>query len=275
MKAKLFLTSLAGLAGLAGLAASANGAVTASNLVAYFDFNGTTDNQSGPTSNASLAGTAALTISNGGYSGLAGDEALDLGAVNDGAYAEVGTGSHFDSLTANNSFSVSFWQLNTGIGNTSAFWLNAPDATGNQRGAQAHTPWSNGTIYFDQAGCCGGPQRITTTGAVTDTWQHFVFQRDADGNREIWIDGALSASADGADSVSTFDGSFTIGAEGPTKANSFGGMIDEMAVWNTTLNGAEIGALAAGGSTTSLIPEPSGPLLGLIGLMTLGLRRRR
>ncbi|MGY8658099.1 MAG: LamG-like jellyroll fold domain-containing protein [Verrucomicrobiales bacterium] len=272
MKAKLFLTSLAGLA---GLAASANGAVTASNLVAYFDFNGTTDNQSGPTSNASLAGTAALTISNGGYSGLAGDEALDLGAVNDGAYAEVGTGSHFDSLTANNSFSVSFWQLNTGFGNTSAFWLNAPDATGNQRGAQAHTPWSNGTIYFDQAGCCGGPQRITTTGAVTDTWQHFVFQRDADGNREIWIDGALSASADGADSVSTFDGSFTIGAEGPTKANSFGGMIDEMAVWNTTLNGAEIGALAAGGSTTSLIPEPSGPLLGLIGLMTLGLRRRR
>ncbi|MFT5856436.1 MAG: hypothetical protein ACI8XO_003690, partial [Verrucomicrobiales bacterium] len=55
----------------------------------------------------------------------------------------------------------------------------------------------------------------------------------------------------------------------------FGGRIDEMAIWNTALDASEIGLLAGGAVTSSLVPEPSGILLGLLGLLTFGLRRRR
>jgi hypothetical protein len=216
-----------------------------------------------------------LILSGMGFSGAVGDESLNLALAGDGSYAQTASGTHFDSLTTNNSFSVSFWQYSTGFGNTSAFWLQAPTADGGQRGAQAHTPWANGTIFFDQSGCCDGPERMTTTGALADVWQHFVFQKDGAGNREIWLDGVLAASAAGGDASDPFDGILTIGAEGPTMANSFGGRIDEMAIWNTALDASEIGLLAGGAVTSSLVPEPSGILLGLLGLLTFGLRRRR
>ena len=83
---------------------------------------------------------------------------------------------------------------------------------GGQRGFQAHTPWGNGTIYFDQSGCCDGPERLTVAGAaIENEWQHFVFQRDEFGERQIWIDGVLTANAGGADPLDPFDGVITIG----------------------------------------------------------------
>ncbi len=55
----------------------------------------------------------------------------------------------------------------------------------------------------------------------------------------------------------------------------FDGRLDEFAVWNTALNAAEIGALAGGAATQSiLVPEPGSSLLVLLsGLMVI--RRRR
>ena len=266
---------LTGVTALAALATSANAAVTASNLLAYYNFNGQSDNQFGPAPAATLSGPAVLTTGNMGYNNSAGDESLDLVALNNMAYADTAAGTHFDSLTANNAFSVSFWQFNNALGNSSAFWLTAPTASGGERGAQAHTPWGNGTVFFDQSGCCTPGERLTTTGAIVGQWQHFVFQRDAAGEREIWIDGVLAGNAPGADPVDPFNGVLTIGAEGPTKGNSFDGRLDEMAVWNTTLDSTEIGLLAGGALTSSLIPEPSSTLFGFLALLTLGLRRRR
>lgn len=256
---------------------SAQAALTAGNLLAYYNMNGQSANQFGPAPDASLGGAAAITTGNQGFSGAAGDESLDLMAGGDGSYAQTAAGSHFDSLHVNNAFSVSFWQYNNAFSNSSAFWLGAPTASGGERGAQAHTPWGNGTVYFDQSGCCAGGERLTVGGVATaNVWQHFVFQKDDLGNRETWIDGVLGASAGDGEASDPFDGILTIGAEGPTLANSFGGRIDEMAVWNTALSPGEVGALAGGASAVSLlaVPEPSSVLLGLLGL-TLGLRRRR
>lgn len=251
--------------------------MTAGNLLAYYNFDGQTDNQFGPAPATVLNGPAVIAPGTG-FSGDANDGSLDLGPGANAAFAQTPAGSHFDSLTTNNAFSVSFWQFNIANSNSSAFWLHAPDSDGNMRGAQAHTPWGNGTVYFDQSGCCDPGERLSIAGVTNiNVWQHFVFQRDAAGDREIWIDGALVASAGGADPVDPFDGIFTIGAEGPSIPpgnNSFNGRFDEFAVWNTTLEAAEIGILAGGAVTTTLIPEPSGILLGLLGL-TLGFRRRR
>ena len=77
------------------------------------------------------------------------------------------------------------------------------------------------------------PQRLTVGGLVQlEQWQHFVFQRDADGNMEIWVDGEEVASQGGAEPLDEFNGIITIGAEGPTQANSLAGRIDDFAIFN-------------------------------------------
>jgi hypothetical protein len=225
-------------------------------LLAYFNFDGQLADQTGNTPDAVLGGTAVLTTGGMGQTGGGGDEALDLGAAGDGAYAQTPAGTHFDQAFNSNAMSVVFWQFATAFGNTSAFWIHAPTADGGQRGFQAHTPWSNGTIFFDQSGCCDAPERLTTTGAVANQWQHFVFQRDEIGNREIWIDGVLAGSADGADPLDAFDGILTLGAEGPTLANSFAGRLDDFAIFATALGPDQIAELVAGASPPDLISPP-------------------
>lgn len=225
-------------------------------LLAYFNFDGQLADQAGNTPNAVLGGPAVLTTTGMGSSGSPGDEAIDLGSINDGAYAQTPTGSHLDQAFINNSMSVAFWQFRTEDGPSSAFWIHSPDADGNMRGFQAHTPWSDGTIYFDQSGCCDGPERLTTTGSDLNVWQHFVFQRNEFGERQIWIDGVLSASAGDADPLDSFDGMITIGAEGPTLANSFAGRIDDFAIFANSLTPDQIMELATGANPPDLISPP-------------------
>jgi hypothetical protein len=225
-------------------------------LLAYFNFDGQLTDQAGNTPDAVLGGSAVLTTAGMGSTGIPGDEAIELGSINDGAYAQTTAGAHLDQAFINNAMSVTFWQFRTADGSSSAFWVHSPDSDGNQRGFQAHTPWENGTIYFDQSGCCEGPERLTTTGSELNAWQHFVFQRDAFGERQIWIDGVLSASAGDADPLDPFDGIITIGAEGPTLANSFGGRIDDFAIFANSLSPEQIMELATGANPPDLISPP-------------------
>lgn len=222
-------------------------------LLAYFDFNGNLIDQAANSPDLALIGPAALTTGGMGVSGGGGDESLNLMGLGDGSMAQTPPGSHLDLAAANNSMSVAFWQFNTLFGNSSAFWIHAPLADGNLRGFQAHTPWGNGTVYFDQSGCCDPPERLTVDGVATlNQWQHFVFQRNPNGEREIWVDGALVASASGADPLDPFDGIISIGAEGPTTNNSFSGRIDDFAIFSDSLTPAQISELANGATPLDL-----------------------
>ena len=213
------------------------------NLLVYFNFDGQSDDQTGNAGAAELMGAA--TLNGEGYLDRPGNS-LDLTGGGAGTGALVPEGTHLDSAFAKNSMSVAFWQLNNNTSSgTSAFWIHSPEAGFNVRGFQAHTPWSDGTVYFDQAGCCAGGQRLTIGGrSIQDRWQHLVFQRYADGNREIWIDGVLVASSAGADDLLAFNGVITIGAEGPALTNTFNGLIDDFAVWDGPLSESEIFWLA-------------------------------
>jgi hypothetical protein len=232
-------------------------------LLAYWDFNDPSDpltaaDVSGNAPNAEFLGSASYSEDGDGYSGAVGDFALDLGEVNDQSTAVTSEGDHFSEPFETNDLSVAFWQNTTAVGNTSAFWMVAPDATGSQRGFQAHTPWGNGTIYFDQSGCCGAPQRLTVGGQVnTDTWQHFVFQRDEEGNMEIWVDGELAASQGGAEPLDDFNGVINIGSD-LNQGNSLAGRIDEFAIFNKPLDEVQIQTLFNGSIASELI-EPATP----------------
>ena len=262
--------------------------ISPSDLLVYYNF----DNNGNPTiapdlsgngPMATLEGGAAYSAGGGGVSGSAGDRSLDLGTFNNGASARLPLGAHFDPAVTSNTFAVSFWQNSTSNAtSTSSYWIVSPTASGGRRGIQSHVSWSDGTIYFDHAGCCGPPERLTTgiTGPI-NTWNHYVFQKDASGNKQLWENGVLRVSGAGAANVLPFDGQAMIGAEfrdpGTNGANSFDGRIDEFAVWSTTLDAAQIAQLASGAPATALtIPEPATlALLALGGLAALPLVRRR
>ncbi len=223
-------------------------------LLVYYDFNGQTVDQTGNAPDLTLAGSAALTTGGMGLGGIPGDESLDLMAAQDSSAGRVAAGTHFDRINLNDAASVSFWQYNDTPSNSSAFWLIAPNAANGQRGMQAHTPWGNGTVYLDVAGnTTGGVGRLTSTGAtIAGQWQHFVFQKSSTGTLEIWIDGVMQSTAEGAPSFVAFDGSFTIGAEGTSLINSFDGRIDEFAVFSDVLDSEQITLLSEGTSPADL-----------------------
>ena len=170
----------------------------------------------------------------------------------------MAAGNHFARINLNNAAAVSFWQFNTVVSSSSAFWMIAPTAANGQRGFQAHTPWGDGTVYMDVAGQTAGAGRLTTAGAtVANQWQHFVLQKSAAGVMEIWIDGVLSNSNTGAPNFVPFNGAFAIGAAaGATQINSFSGRIDDFAVFSEALTPEQVASLA-GGATP---PELFGPL---------------
>ena len=228
-------------------------------ILGYWDFNDPSDpaassDVTGSSPDLEFIGGTAYTDDGDGFSDSVGDYALDLGGVNDGSLAQTLEGDHLNTAYDNNAMSVVFWQNTTQTGNTSSFWIHSPAAGSNERGFQAHTPWGNGTIYFDQSGCCGATQRLTVGGLVQlNQWQHFVFQRDADGNMEIWVDGVQAASQGGAEPLDEFNGIISVGAEGPSQANSMAGRIDDFAIFNNVLDEDQIATLAGGSSPLELI----------------------
>ena len=91
---------------------------------------------------------------------------------------------------------------------------------------------------------------------VVNEWQHFVFQRDADGNQQIWVNGQKVAENGGtAEALEAFT-KITIGAEGNNLNNSLAGRIDEFAVWNRMLTAEEITTLQSSATTEILNLSP-------------------
>ena len=236
----------------AGNLTSLGGGDRDANLLAYLDFNNQLDDQSGNGLNGTLNGPAALSADQEGFSSAEGDYSINLGGNNDKSAVLIESAT-LASAVANNTMAVSFWQNITQIGNNSSFWIHSPTAGANDRGFQAHVPWGNGTIFFDQSGCCGGPQRLTVGGKVViNEWQHFVFQRDAAGTMQIWVNGEKSAEQGGAEALEAFT-KITIGAEGNNLNNSMAGRLDEFSVWDRMLTSEEIATLSGGAATTEIL----------------------
>ena len=145
-------------------------AIDPADLLAYYNFNGGTADSSGNGPEATLVNGAILSAAGTGVFGGGADQALDVS----GGAALLPLGTHFDSAFTNDTLAVSFWQKRSANANSSAFWVVSPDSDGLRRGMQAHTPWGNGTIFFDSSGCCvATTQRVTTAvGSPMNEWAH-------------------------------------------------------------------------------------------------------
>ena len=227
-------------------------------VLGFWNFDNQTDDQSGNENTAVLAGGAVISPDGQGFSGTAGDHALELGASGNSARADIT--ANFTAATIKNSMAVSFWQFDIGNGagaNASTTAFGFPSSTGGgERGFQAHTPWGDDIAYFDHGGaCCGAANRLSgaigTTGL--NSWHHVVLQVD-NGVKQIWIDGVLFLEqAAGAAPIPTFTGELMIGAEPVGINNGFGGRIDDFAVFDDALTPEQIARLFAGDAATDLI----------------------
>ena len=81
-------------------------------LLTYLNFDNQANDQSGNGLNGTLSGPAAFSADAEGFSGAAGDYAINLGGVNDKS-AVIIENATLDSALNNNTMAVSFWQNTT------------------------------------------------------------------------------------------------------------------------------------------------------------------
>lgn len=249
---------------------SSTAEVSRDNLLAYYDFDGQADNQA-------PNGTAPSATLHGGARYVPGKnrlgQALELSAFDDGRAAYVSAGPHFNSAVEKQAIAVSFWQEIASPNQVYGFWLNSATAPGS--GFVGCTPWRldlhRDRIYdfmLFQGGFGPGKELKVDSKQTSFTryvWQHFVFQRDSNGVRSIWVNGAKVATGLDSAPLPELDGQLAMGSglstvrSTPSFINSINGQIDEFAVWNTALEPHEILHLSRGNKTLTLLPEEPEP----------------
>jgi len=209
-------------------------------------------------------GGSRYTADAGGRSSSPGDYGVDFGAAGSGpVYVQDAT--FMNAGGAKNELTVAFWAKKYDIAAGSAFWANSPGSNNGQRGYQAHVPWDNGQIYFDHAGCCDAPQRISAgidtfpgySGDVTwwNGWHHFAFSIKA-GVKQIWVDGQLFLEGVDAAAVPTDFTDLYIGSDG-AGGGLYHAVVDDFAVFSTQLPAASMESLFQG-TAPSALPATAG-----------------
>ena len=174
-------------------------------------------------------------------------------------HVHVAAGEFLNIASSVDTVTIAFWQKNYSIPSTSSFWAEPG------RAMQAHVPWSNGEIYWDTAGCCGGGQRINANATdiagwgedMLDTWHHYVFIKN-EGLKEIYIDGEFFHDGENINPLPSDITHLNIGGDANGN-NSLRGVIDDFAVFASALDEDQILALSEG--DRSILPAaPSHPI---------------
>ncbi|HXJ59152.1 MAG TPA: lamin tail domain-containing protein [Verrucomicrobiae bacterium] len=231
------------------------------------------DDSSDPTQARDLSGHqhdgaisgATFSPDGGGRSGRPGDRAMNFGPANNGAYINVTDASTgwFDSATARDEVTFALWVFGdeSEPGINSAFYVSQnPDGTG-VRVANAHLPWQDSTIYWDTGGYAPS-QRVSyfepDQTKWKGRWNHYAFVKQGS-SKQIWQNGTKILDGINTDPLQPARG-FVIGAGANLNLWTYGGLIDDFAVWDVALEPAQIQALAAGATPLDL--DTYAPLLG-------------
>ncbi len=229
---------------------------------AYWDFN---DNTDPATITDSVAGTVGFlngvvyTPSGGGVSGGAGDLAIDFGTDSLGQFVEVPLpDSSLNDSNLNDRITIAYWQKwNVPRVNAAGFRFLSDSSSGGARGISAETPWGDGQITFDTAGCCDtASQRIVRNlDTATDfpnfdvqQWHHFAFVKDGT-RKTVYIDGKVFNQGVNTSPLPTDISELIIGAEDATGLNPAVSLYDNFAVFTDALPQAAIQILASTNGT--------------------------
>ncbi|MFP6896306.1 MAG: LamG-like jellyroll fold domain-containing protein [Roseibacillus sp.] len=188
-------------------------------------------------------------------------------------------------LSGNASYSITSWVWNPAFGNEEAIvaWGNRGGPNGTNAGFHQGTHAGFGAVgHWGDGPDTGWGNNGDDIDVSIARWTHLSLTFDGNESR-LFIDGVLSNSEIiGAINVHGGTNVISIGSEnnnGSTTATpiAFSGTIAQLQVWDTTLTDQDVmdnynerAALFVDG-----IPEPTTSLLGVLGLMLFGLRRRR
>ncbi|MFT4638667.1 MAG: hypothetical protein ACI8T1_001989 [Verrucomicrobiales bacterium] len=195
-------------------------------------------------------GTSMNFIEAGSTVAIVGEEESKAGFMNKGG--------------ARDQLSFVFWQKwDEPIRDQSAFWTRAE---GMDRAAQAHTPWSNGSIYFDTSGgCCdAGTQRTNIDASdlpYEDEWIHFSFIKNK-ATKQLWANGELLIESENTGEFNDIFQDLFIGSA-QDGANNHGGRIDDFAVIAGALSEEQIKTLADPSNSVITIFDNSNPGISL------------
>ncbi len=219
-------------------------------LLAYWNFNDASDPSATLDRVKNFPGTlkpgTAFSADGTGRTLAAGDRAIDMGfSGNSGTGVIVNGGGFLNIGAAQDQIAISFWQNLSGTPDASSIYGESPSSTVNQRGINVHSPWSNGRVYFDTAGCCdGATQRIDENGGFTiGVWQHVVLNKNGD-TKAIWVNGVKIKEGTNTSNLPTDFTRFLIGTDGGFL--NMAGLIDDVAVYGDALTDAQIGLLFSG-----------------------------
>jgi len=206
-----------------------------------------------------------------GVSGTPGDYSLSMPGFGPGAMMDATTPGFINALnnlTGSQAVSITYWQNLNAISNSTAFWGQSASVT---RGLNAHSPWSDGNIYFDTAGCCTpGVHRLS--GALNPTigqWELITYTYD-NGVKNIYRGTTLINSGAGFLPLTTDHTNFFVGNESAAQQLNPNAMFDNFTLWNGALTPAEIAVLAV-----RPVPEPSVAVATAMAAMAVFSRRRR
>jgi hypothetical protein len=136
---------------------------------------------------------------------------------------------------------LAFWARPSGALTTNSLFIATPDDAGNR--INLHFPWSNGAIFWDFGHAEAGG-RLSTTWSSTwnNAWAHFVFTSQSGVGQRIFRNGVLLSSDADASSFSRGARTLDIARLGTT---FWGGLLDDVRIYNRTLSASEIAAIYA------------------------------
>lgn len=258
------------LALAAGLLTSAHGA----NVVNYWDFDGLTD-KVGSMDGVAVGTPVLATTYGNAYAGSGNSLSQTAGSFSN--FVRAGGVGDFDFGTSD--FAISYWYYDDQAGDGDNRQMRVLDSlAGTTTGISLGTNTNTLTYRFDDS---TGTNSVNSQPAflASDQWLHVTVNMDRTNDlMSIYVNGGSPYHTESIASLTTdiyATQAMEIGViNGGTAAGHVqSGALDDLAFYDGTLSAGEITGLANGTLTPDQIPEPS--LLLLLGLGTLGLRRRR
>ncbi len=258
---------------LAVAVGTAQGAIT-DELFAYWDMNGDLEDVGNPTYNGTLASTGGSTEDF--ITGKFG-QAIDLDSSDDQRVEITGDTGGLTSpfRFQEQSISISGWFTVEAFDQS---WQGLVAKGEGDSWRVARRSGGNVMAYAGGSGDTGDVGPDVSDGG----WHHIVAITEHNVSTRIWVDGALvdtgGAPTIGNDNLDRGLNPMMIGGNPDTAGDNFrswNGAIDDVAIWTRPLSDNEVGHLWNGGAGNAVIPEPTSMTLVGLGLLALGVSRRR
>jgi len=219
-------------------------------ILAYYPFNGNTNDESGNNHHGNIEGGVSLTDDkDGNPSSAYYFDGVEGSRIFVGSTIALANSSHTISLYAKA-------ESATYTGSSHLFGHGTPSGS-----SGLHSRFQeNGTIHY---GFWGNDVGFNNINYGSTLWHNYVYTYDYETNtRKIYVDGTLLTEAYGSnDGPYVGSGNFVIGSQ----VDGYGGnmdpwlgVIDEVVVWDVALNGDEVQSLLTGTESNDIVSFMSG-----------------